>query len=466
MSTSTKKYPRPHRMTGAALALGLGLFSVFPIASSAVAAALPGTITGTVTAEDASAAPYAEAWVSDGAGNWSPASAQVAVDTSGHYSIPNLAPGSYRVGFGDSSPTPAVSPEYYSDQLSVDNGLDIAVADGATVTGIDAVLTYAGPVPTTRLAGPTRIETAVEVSKFARSAAFDPGSGVVYVANALNFPDALSAAPAAALLGGPLLLTPPDVLPAVVSDEILRLAPSRIVVVGSTTVVSAGVYDALAALIPDGTIERQGGADRYETSRIVTEKAFGISAPAASARANGVAALVPTAQAVFISSGQNYPDALSASAAAGYYYAPVLLLNGKEAAADPVTIALLHSLNATEIFLTGDASVVSAGIETSLVNEGFPVQRLAGSDRYKTSVAINALIPQSGRVYLTTGAGFADGLAGGAVAGWEGAALYVIPGTCVPVDVLKEIARLGATEIVVLGSTAVMSAEVASLTHC
>jgi hypothetical protein len=96
----------------------------------------------------------------------------------------------------------------------------------------------------TRLAGPDRYATAVEISK----ATFPNGNvPVVYIATGLNFPDALAGAPAAALGGGPLLLVAPDAIPSVVATELARLKPARIVVLGASGVVSPAVVAALPA---------------------------------------------------------------------------------------------------------------------------------------------------------------------------------------------------------------------------
>src|SRR5882757_7579593 len=93
-----------------------------------------------------------------------------------------------------------------------------AAGSPAAISGIDV----------DRLAGPDRFSTAVAVSQ-----RYYPTSGVpvVYVADGLNFPDALSAAPAAAHQGGPLLIVQPNSLPPVMAAELDRLAPQKIVVV-------------------------------------------------------------------------------------------------------------------------------------------------------------------------------------------------------------------------------------------
>ncbi|CPU62207.1 N-acetylmuramoyl-L-alanine amidase LytC precursor [Mycobacteroides abscessus] len=140
---------------------------------------------------------------------------------------------------------------------------------------------------------------------------FDPGVPVVYVASGTGFADALSAAPAAAVQGGPLLLVQPNGIPTVVADELRRLAPQRIVVVGGSGAVSDAVYQQLAGYTP--AIRRDAGANRYATSRLVSERAFAGQ----------------TVEVAYVATGTDFPDALSAGAVAGAYGVPVVLVNGK-----------------------------------------------------------------------------------------------------------------------------------------
>src|SRR5690606_18289472 len=101
-------------------------------------------------------------------------------------------------------------------------------------------------VETVRFAGANRYDTAIRVSK----SSYPSGADTVYVAVGLQYADALSAAPAAALNGGPLLLTRRNVLEPEVKAEIQRLSPDLIVVVGGTGAISDDVYRQLAALAP------------------------------------------------------------------------------------------------------------------------------------------------------------------------------------------------------------------------
>jgi len=102
-----------------------------------------------------------------------------------------------------------------------------------------------GLAPTTRISGANRYATAVEISM----AAFPGRAGVVYIAVGTNFPDALAGAAQAAASGSPVLLTPSDALPQSVIDEITRLDPYAIVILGGTAVISQAVEDQLETLL-------------------------------------------------------------------------------------------------------------------------------------------------------------------------------------------------------------------------
>ena len=99
--------------------------------------------------------------------------------------------------------------------------------------------------PIERRAGADRYETAVETSR----ASFGAGAGHLYVATGVNFPDGLSGGPAAAAGRGPLLLVRGTSLPAAVREEILRLAPQRVTILGGMSVVSESIHAEITHLL-------------------------------------------------------------------------------------------------------------------------------------------------------------------------------------------------------------------------
>ena len=357
---------------------------------------------------------------------------------------------SYSWDFGDGSAAVGVAPAHtYAAAGTFQVKLTVTDNLGATgsVTHPVAVASAASP-PTpgpssTRFSGADRYATAVATSL----AYYLPGVARVYVATGLNYPDALSAAPAAAHFASPLLLTTPGALPANVRAEIVRLNPAQIVVVGGSSVVSDAVFADLTTIKP--TV-RLSGPDRYATSRAIATDAFGTNAPTA-----------------YLATGENFPDALSASPAAAHFAGPLLLVPGTAALPDAATTAELTALHTTTVKIAGGASVVSTGIETALRLPGITVQRNSGADRYATAAAINLdAFASSDTVFLAVGTNFPDALVGAAVAGWKNSALYLTGTTCLDANAVAGIARLGATKLSLLGGTSVLSDAVMSRQAC
>jgi hypothetical protein len=122
---------------------------------------------------------------------------------------------------------------------------------------------------TVRIFGADRYTTAAATS----ASTFKDASKVstVVLATGEAWPDALGAAGLAGAVRGPVLLTHSLGLTAAARQEIVRLAPERVLVVGGEGAVSDGVLDEIRTLgIP--VVDRIGGLDRYETAALVAER--------------------------------------------------------------------------------------------------------------------------------------------------------------------------------------------------
>ncbi|MEO8468971.1 MAG: Ig-like domain-containing protein, partial [Chloroflexota bacterium] len=140
---------------------------------------------------------------------------------------------------------------------------EAVITDGRTIlSSARTVNNKVGLV--TRLAGASRYETAAAIS----AASFAANVPVAYVATGLSFPDALAGAAVAGWAGGPVLLVPGTSIPTAIANELTRLNPGRIVVLGGTGVVSDGVKAALGAYT-SGLVTRLAGASRYETAAAI-----------------------------------------------------------------------------------------------------------------------------------------------------------------------------------------------------
>jgi len=369
----------------------------------------------------------------------------------GTWEASNLAAGFWAIRYTDLLPSLTNYRTEHHDNVLDQNDQDYVSLSAGGAVEVTAHMTEAGPIPTQRRSGADRYATAIAVSS-----TFDSFNGApdtyVYVASGTNYPDALSAAPAAAHRNAPLLLTPPNSLPTSVANEIARLDPDTIIVAGGAGAVSNTVFTALQALMDDPTdVTRIGGANRYETSRLLVADAFG-SAPSA-----------------FVATGRNFPDALAAGAAAAKEFGPVILIDGAASTVDDGARALIEGLGVSTVYIAGGSGVVSNGIRSDLatVPNVLQVTRLGGADRYATSLAINQEIFSTAfDAYIATGTGFADALAGAAYAGGQFAPLYTVPTTCIPSGVLSHFRAIEVDEIYLFGGTGVLTSGVANLTRC
>ncbi|MGO4298659.1 cell wall-binding repeat-containing protein [Leifsonia sp. RAF41] len=297
-------------------------------------------------------------------------------------------------------------------------------------------LRYPNPIPSVdQVAGDDRYSTSVATSQraFPNPPVTVP---VAYIASGATFPDALSAGAAAAHLKGTLLLTPPTTLDPRVASELVRLHPATIVVAGGPATVSDDVLAQLSALSFTHQVKRISGADRFEVSRNVIEDAFGQTVPA-----------------LYLATGNNFPDALTAGAAGAVMDRPVLLTNGSAPAMDAATQDALARWGTTQVMIVGGPASVTSGVANG-IPAAATVQRSAGADRYDVAAALSTTLPASDRVYLTSGAGFADALTTAALAGATKAPLLLSTGTCATVNTMTTQFQRRPALVVAVGGSA------------
>jgi len=298
------------------------------------------------------------------------------------------------------------------------------------------------PPGTTRIAGYDRFQTSIETAKL-----YEPGVPVAFISLGTNFPDALSASAAAAILGGPLLTTSGDTIPDRILQELQRLDPAKIYVTGDAKSISDSIVHALEGIAPT---TRLGGVDRYDTGRRIVSAAFSESEHA------------------IIATGRTFPDALAATGAAGSRKAPVILVDGLQSAVPEQTLTSLTRLGVRTISIVGDEKSVSGAIQTQLESLGFSVTRYGGAGRYDTAVLVNDayFYSQTDVSFLTDGTNYPDALAAAAVAGRLGAPIFTTPQQCMPGVVVDSIGRHLSRSRVVMGETNSVSEASANLVAC
>ena len=333
------------------------------------------------------------------------------------------------------------------ERISTFNGWSfIRVAGTSYWVSSDYLAAAASPYTADRIGGVSRYSTAVKVSQ----RAYPNGAGTVMIASGTDFPDALAAGAAAGSSGAALLLTEPGQLLPEVTNEILRLKATKVVLLGGADRVSPTVEQAIAAAVPSATVTRIAGVDRYETSRLIA------------------AAYFPKATSAYVVTGTGFADAVVAAALGGATKSPVILVDGAATSADRPTIDRLKQSGVTSITIAGSAATVSAGIESTLANEGFKVTRQGGVNRYETSRLLNAAVyPQGAKnALLATGTGFPDALTGSVLAAQLGAPLFTTPQECFYPSPKDWVIAGGVTSVILLGDTPSLSDAVFAGTRC
>lgn len=314
---------------------------------------------------------------------------------------------------------------------SVPNDVEAVPAAGgspAVVSAHPGVPAYRPTAVThvTRLAGADRIGTAIAISQAEFPNPVSPASAPanLVLARSDQYSDALAGSVLAK--NGPLLLTPSDALDPAVRAEIVRvLGPAHhgapvVTLLGGTQALSPTVEKAVTDL--GYGVRRIGGADRFATAVAIAQTAI--------SRDPGLRKFV-------VATGENFADALSASATGD----PILLTDDKVMPAS--TAAFLKSVApatnagpATFYAVGGQAVTATASLWPSVSSAAPKRIPLAGLDRFETSFYVAKEFfgadpgAMPGRLYLGTATGYnwPDSLAGGAaMANLSGPMLLVDP---------------------------------------
>jgi putative cell wall-binding protein/6-phosphogluconolactonase (cycloisomerase 2 family) len=300
----------------------------------------------------------------------------------------------------------------------------LLVGSGAPVAADDATTCPAPGGGWSRLSGTDRYSTAVTLGDA------KPG-GTAYVASGDAFADALAAGPAVG--DGVLLLVRRDAVPEATRAELGVLQPSRIVVVGGTSVIGASVEATLRTLT-HGTVTRVAGSDRYATAAALVAAGF-----------------PDRASTVRLVAGATFADALAAGAAG----AP-LLLTGRDSLPSS-TAAQLSRLAPTTVEIVGGTATVSKAVMAAVHDllPGAVVRRIAGVDRYQTAAALAAAAGTAGTAtVLAAGGDFPDALAAIPAAIRRQAPLLLVPPDgSIPSQVAAVVDGRPASELLVVGGT-------------
>ncbi|WP_431246825.1 cell wall-binding repeat-containing protein [Leifsonia xyli] len=156
---------------------------------------------------------------------------------------------------------------------------------------------------------------------------------------------------------------------------------------------------------------RVQGSDRFDTSVAVSKSAYPN----------------PGVPVVYIASGLNFADALSAGPAAAAQKGPLLLATGADVTAS--VLAEVKRLAPAKIVVVGGVNAVSATALGKLAALQPNITRISGSDRFETSRLLAAYaFPATKSAYFASGLNFPDALSAASAAGASGQPVVLVTG--------------------------------------
>lgn len=416
----------------------------------------------------------AEVWIWDGLGSTtdhfakitegtepalSPDGAKVAYIFGGHlWTVGVDGTGAAQVTTDDVlASRPSWSPDATTIAFSADAMVrTVPAAGGASVaTSLTGVPTFlpSHKDAVSRLFGSSRFETATATSQYAwknSDNGTDPRlqASAVVLSRSDTFADALGGATLAAAKGGPLLLTLPTQLLAATKAEIQRVLGTDLTrtvwLLGGTGALSTSVENAVRAL--GYRVQRLAGADRYATSVVIADEVASHSAPGQ----------------ILVATGNNFPDALAAGAAAGSFDLPgsdqtavVILSAGKT-----LTEATADYLN-TYAVGGDDTNLYGIGGDAAASLTAYDRYELVGKSRYETAAIVaDWFFGSHSYAGVATGDNWPDALAGGALLATLNGPLLLTPtngGLNATTSFIMSINSTSIDTVLVFGGSAVVS---------
>ena len=259
------------------------------------------------------------------------------------------------------------------------------------------------------------------------------------------------------------------------SGNVLTLTGGVITMPSAAAPVIGTLHDVTTGFGIDPTVQvatsltqaRLGGSDRYATGTLLYNPTFGPSA-------------TNPGTSVVLTSGANYPDALSAQFLANQLSTttgkPVGILTTDPNALPAFTQQQLlqHSssfVGIDTVYIVGGTAAVSQNVQNAVSalhvggnssNSTINVVRVSGADRYATNAAVDLYsgVTSPGLAYVAVGSNFADALAIGPVVYKTGAPLVLTDGASLTPSAASTLQNMGVSNVIIVGGTAAVSTAV------
>ncbi len=259
-----------------------------------------------------------------------------------------------------------------------------------------------------RSGGAGRIDTANLVVETAWDAA-----STVLIARSDEYPDAIAAAPLAAKLGAPVLLSTPTTLPASTAAQIRRLGATNAILLGGTQALAADIEAQLRDQTDVTDVRRIFGENRHGTATAIAAEVGGTS--------------------VFLVRGtgtSGFADALAVGGLAAARGFGIVLATPDRLPAE--TKLYLDGAEITDIVVVGGPAAVSDEVAQEAKGDARTLRRIAGSTRYATSLLLAGEALDAGLrpavTWFATGENWPDALVAGPAITRLGGVLLLVNG--------------------------------------
>lgn len=227
--------------------------------------------------------------------------------------------------------------------------------------------------PVKKLIGDTRFDTAAKISQ----EGWQNGADKVILVNGNAISDGVTATPLATTMNAPILLTNDNGIPQSTKDELARLNPKDIIIIGGESVISNNIEEELKTTTSSSVL-RIAGINRYETSLKIAQEIDSYH----------------DVEKIFIANGyQGEVDALTIAAKAGEDKQPIIL--SEKTKLPDATYNWLKNENLKDAYfiggetnLTTDVIHQVAGITTPAAGQSVYRNRVYGKDRYETNAKV------------------------------------------------------------------------------
>ena len=193
-------------------------------------------------------------------------------------------------------------------------------------------------------------------------------------------------------------------------------------------------------------VSRIAGSNRFATAAKISESTY------------------QSADTVVLANGRQEADALAAAPLAALNKAPILLTEANVLKTEAENE--IKRLGAKNVIIAGGNGSVSPQVEAKLVAMGLKVERIAGSNRYSTSLAIAQKVREKStnkdQAILVNGKQSADALAVSSLAVKDTTPIVLAEANNIPADTLKALDSWSLARLTVVGGTNSVSDSVKS----